>query len=128
VGAGGLAYTNDMLPISQHNGVTVVELEASYESLDAEALEELGKLLLDEAASVEPPLILLDLAHTRFIGSSFIELLVRVWKRLKSRDGTMALCNMKPFCAEVIRVTRLDTLWDVFPSRDRGIASMAGEM
>jgi anti-sigma B factor antagonist len=123
-----LAYTNDMLPISQHNGVAVIELEASYESLDAEALEELGKLLLDEAASVEPPLILLDLARTRFIGSSFIELLVRAWKRLKARGGTMALCNVKPFCAEVIHVTRLDTLWDVFPSRDQGVASMAGEI
>jgi anti-sigma B factor antagonist len=121
-----LVYTNEMLTFTEQQGVTIIELGASYESLDEAALEELGGVLLTKAVEADPPCLLLDLAKTRFIGSSFIELLVRAWKRLTARGGSMALCCVKPFCSEVIHVTRLDTLWEMFPSRDQAISSLAG--
>jgi len=114
-----------MLQVTEQKGVTVIELGPSYESLDEPALEDLGGLLLTKAATIEPPRLLLDLSQTRFIGSTFIELLVRAWKRLASRGGTMALCAVQPFCAEVIHVTRLDTLWEVFPTKDRALDALS---
>ena len=115
-----------MLQVTEQKGVTVIELGPSYESLDEPDLEDLGSLLLTKAATIEPPRLLLDLSQTRFIGSTFIELLVRAWKRLASRGGTMALCAVQPFCAEVIHVTRLDTLWEMFSTRDRAIDALSG--
>jgi hypothetical protein len=32
------------------------------------------------------------------------------------------LCGVQPFCAEVIHVTRLDTLWESFPTREEAVA------
>jgi len=115
-----------MPQVTEQKGVTVIELGSSYESLDEPALEDFGGLLLTKAATVEPPRLLLDLSQTSFIGSTFIELLVRAWKRLASRGGTMALCAVQPFCAEVIHVTRLDTLWEIFPTRDMAIDALTG--
>ena len=103
---------------------TIVELGASYDSLDVDALDEAGGLLLTQAATAEPPRIVVDLSQTAFIGSTFIELLVRTWKRLDERSGTMALCGLQPFCAEVLRITRLETLWQCYPTRNNAIQAL----
>ncbi len=102
---------------------TIFELGSSYDSLDTDTLDEAGGALLTHAATVEPPHILLDFSKTNFIGSTFIEILVRTWKRLSERGGTMAVCGLQPFCTDVLRVTRLDTLWPSFPTREEALKS-----
>jgi len=105
--------------------VTVIEFGPSYDSLNETALTETGGVLLGEAVHAEPPRLLLDLSGTRFIGSRFIELLVRAWKRLKQRGGTMALCGLQPFCSDVLHSTKLDTVWDCYPTRADGVTALA---
>lgn len=113
-----------MSHITQSQGVTIIELGTSYDSLDERSLEEFGEVLLAEATYADPPCLILDLSRTAFIGSSFIELLVQAWKRLKQRRGHMALCALQPFCAEVLRIARLDTIWPIYPSRSEALAAM----
>ena len=116
-----------MSHIIQCQGITVLELDPSYDSLDQRLLDEIGELLLAQATYADPPRLILDLTHTSFIGSSFIELLVQAWKRLKQRKGNMALCGLQPFCAEVLRTARLDTIWPVYPSRSEAVAALLGQ-
>jgi len=113
-----------MIRISRQQDVTVVELGPNYQSLDAGVLEEVTAVLLTEATKAEPPRMVLDLSATSYVGSAFIELLVRAWKRLTERGGTMVLCGLRPSCAEVLRVTRLDRLWKAFPTRDQAVAAL----
>jgi anti-sigma B factor antagonist len=114
-----------MIELTRERDVTVVALGPSYESLDDDALEEMGGLVLTAASTCDPPRLVLDLSQTAFIGSMFIELLVRAWKRISERDGTVVLCGVQPFCAEVIHVTRLDTLWEIHPTRAAAVAALA---
>jgi anti-anti-sigma factor len=114
-----------MVRIEQCPGATLLVLGVSYESLDEAVLDEFGGLLLTVAATADPPRVVLDLAATRLIGSRFIELMIRAWKRLAQRGGRLALCGVQPFCAEVLRVTRLDTLWEIFDDRAGALASLA---
>jgi anti-sigma B factor antagonist len=113
-----------MIRVSRQQDVTVIELGASYESLDKCVLEDFGGVLLTEASRAEPPRMVLDLSGTSYVGSAFIELVVRAWKRLRVRGGTMVLCGLGPLCAEVLRVTRLDQLWKAFPTRDQAVAAL----
>ncbi len=114
----------DMIQVSRQRDVTIVELGPSYESLDDRVLEEIRGALLSEASRADPPLMVLDLSGTDYIGSAFMELLVRVWKRLTERGGAMVLCGLRPFCAEVLRVTGLDRLWRVFPTQDQAVTTI----
>ncbi len=113
-----------MIRVSRQQDVTVIELGPSYESLDERVLGEIGGVLLSEATKADPPRVVLDLSGTGYIGTAFIELLVRAWKRLTQRGGTMVLCGLRPFCADVLRVTRLDQLWKAFPTRDQAVATL----
>ncbi|MHC4398410.1 MAG: STAS domain-containing protein [Planctomycetota bacterium] len=111
--------------MNRQSGVTVIELGVSYDSLNDQCLQEFGSTLLGEATHANPPRLVIDLTHTEYIGSSFLELLVRAWKRIKQRDGVMALCGAQPFCVEVLQITRLNSLWPVYASTGEAIAALA---
>ena len=114
-----------MAKLNQQPDVTIIELGPEYHSLDQATVEALRDKLLDFVDQADPPNIALDLSHTRFIGSAFLETLFRCWNRIKHRDGRLALCGLHPFCSEVLRVTRLETLWEIYPTIEDAKAAMA---
>ncbi len=113
-----------MIRVIQESFGTILELGASYDSLDDRAIQELSQSMLDLASRAEPPHLLLDLTKTEYIGSSFIELMLRSWKRLRSRGGGMSLCGVRPYCLEVLKVTRLDQLWTMYATREEAVAAL----
>jgi anti-anti-sigma factor len=116
-----------MSNVIRQSGVTIIELGPSYDSLNEEALQDFGGALLSEATHTEPPRLVVDLSETSYIGSSFLELLVRAWKRLKERDGNLVLCGAQPFCVEVLEVTRLNTLWAIYSTREEAVAALTDQ-
>jgi len=113
-----------MVQVTQEQGVTVVVPGPSYDGLRYRELEEFGEALLSEASQASPPRFVIDMSGTDFIGSSFIELLVRAWKRIKNRNGTMALCAVHPFCREILRLARLDSIWPIYETRSDAVSGV----
>ena len=110
--------------VEAQQGVTVIQLGPDYENLDESLLDELRASILDVAETATPPRVVLDLSHTKFFGSAFIEIMFRAWKRLESRGGRFGLSGLTPYCAEVVEVTHLDRLWKVYPDRAAAVASL----
>lgn len=111
--------------ISHENGVTIVALGADYESLEEPTLDDVKEVLLEIAKTAEPPRVVLDLSHTKFFGSAFIEVLFRVWNRLNGRKGgAFAISGLTPHCRDVIEVTHLDRLWHIFPTREDAVRAL----
>ena len=107
------------------DGVTVISLGADYESLDESQLDELRELLLSAAQQAQPPWVVLDLSHTRFFGSAFIEVMFRLANRIEARKGRFAISGLTPYCAEVLSITHLDRLWHTYPERDAAVAALS---
>jgi len=114
-----------MVRVIQEHDVTTICTGPSYAGLETQALQELGEVLLSEAAYADPPRLVIDMSETKFVGSSFIELLVRAWKRIQGRHGMMALCAVQPFCREVFGVSRLDTIWPIYANREEAVRALA---
>jgi anti-anti-sigma factor len=115
-----------MHKVLHERSVTIVELGLRYDSLDDASLQEFAGQFLHEAEQADPPCVLLDLSQTDYIGSRFVEVLLRAWRRLKERGGTLALCGVQPFCLEVLKVTRLNQVWTVYPSLSAALDAMGG--
>ena len=63
------------------------------------------------------------MASTEFFGSSFIESLFRVWKKLNPKPGAkFAISGLQPYCKEVLEVTHLDRLWPLPANRAAAVA------
>lgn len=107
--------------------VTIVGLGQGFESVDERLLDSgFRDSLLEIADKADPPLVVLDLSRTTFFGSSFIELLFRIWNRQQTKpNGVFALCGVTKYCLEVLKVAHLDTLWQLFPDRAQAVETLS---
>jgi anti-sigma B factor antagonist len=112
------------LEILEHDGVTVIVLGEQYDNLDQPVLEAASVELLEVARSVEPPIMIVDMGRTKFFGSAFLGTLFRVWRRLTTRGGNLSVCSATGPCADVLQVTQVDRLWDLFETREEAVESL----
>jgi anti-sigma B factor antagonist len=113
-----------MSQVRRQSHVTVIELDTEYDALDQARFEQARDLLLAEAQSAQPPLVALDLAKTAYMGSAFVEVMFRAWKRVRDRGGRLVLCGLQPFCVEVLHAARLDTMFDSYADVELAIAAL----
>lgn len=114
-----------VIQVHHIDDVTVIHLDGDYDSMSESALDEVRETLVKEAETADPPRLVVDFSKTRFFGSSFIEILFLAFKRLKERDGRMAVSGMTPFCSEIFRAARIDLLWKSFPTIEEAVAGTA---
>jgi anti-anti-sigma factor len=76
---------------------------------------------VDEAGQASVPKVLLDMSSVKFFGSSYIEVLYRLWKQMESRKGRFVISGLHPYCREVLQVTNLDKIWTIVTDRDAGL-------
>lgn len=111
-----------MTNVLQDRTITVVEMDREYSSLAESHLLDARRLMLDAAASCEPPTLVVDLSQTRYFGSAFMEVLFRAWHRVKNRGGRMLLCGLDANGQEALRVCQLDNLWPNFSTRSEAVS------
>jgi anti-sigma B factor antagonist len=114
------------LTVMKEGDVTVVVFGPGQRRLDELGLEAISNQLIEIAQQANPPRLLLDMATTEFFGSSFIEVLFRVWKRLNSQpNARFAISGLHEYCREVLEITHLDKLWPLYNSRGEALAALA---
>ena len=111
-------------PRTLHDGeITIIEFGEEFEHLGEDVMPAVTTAV-DDAGQALVPKVLIDLSHVRFFGSSFIEVLYRLWKQMESRSGRFVICGLHPYCGEVLHVTNLDKLWTITPDRESGLAAL----
>lgn len=92
--------------------------------IDFEALEsgaESVMRLLDDKEVVN---VILDFHKTDYYGSTALAFFVKLWKRVKSRGGRMAFCEVSDHEREILRLTHLDSLWPICTTLDDANATV----
>lgn len=106
------------------DGVTVISFGSTATTLHGKLVDEMEPTLLAAARGARNRL-LVDLDHVDFFNSTLIELLVRCWKIVRGTPrGQFALCNLQPYCREVLEVTNLTHVWPIFPDRATALAAL----
>jgi anti-sigma B factor antagonist len=118
--------TADDLRSDRYGPTLVVHLGAAYNSLSENSLVEVERNLLACADSLETKNLVVDLSKTEFFGSRFIESLFRAHNRMKRKGGKFALSGLQPYPAEVIRISKLDTVWPLFANAQEAVAALGG--
>ncbi len=97
--------------------VTVVAFGPNFESLDTNKVYRVEELLFDLAKTSDPPLLVVDLVHTKFLSSACINALVQMSRRIRVRKGgRLAVTGLTPYCLEVLKTTRIELLMEIFRS------------
>ncbi|MCG6962974.1 MAG: STAS domain-containing protein [Acidobacteria bacterium] len=69
--------------------------------------------------------ILLDLAKVSAMDSSGIGEMVAAYTTVRKRDGQLKLLNLSPKINDILQVTQLITVFDVFDDSEEAMASFA---
>lgn len=104
------------------DGIAVLSFLPPLKNITEDILPRVSDGLL-AATYDSPKAVLIDLQGIEFFGSSFIEVLFRVWNTARSKGAKFALCNVAPYCREIFTVTNLERLWGIHDSREQAVAA-----
>jgi anti-sigma B factor antagonist len=65
--------------------------------------------------------IIVDLTDTTFLDSTALGVLIGAVKRLRSRDGALAIVNIDDNIAKTFEITGLDQIFTIVPTRDEAV-------
>jgi anti-sigma B factor antagonist len=104
--------------IERAGATMVVSPQRSVTSLsDDDVKDELGGLL-EVLESGEVNRIVFDFGKIEYCGSSMLEAMRRLWKSLPKADGKLIVCGVNSVIRDILHVTRFDTLWTIYDTRD----------
>jgi len=69
--------------------------------------------------------VVIDLEGSPYFGTSMLQVMTAMWKRVRARGGKMALCRVSQTGREILHVTRFDTLWPICPGPHEALQTVA---
>jgi anti-anti-sigma factor len=101
----------------EHSGDTLIVTPLkNLSELDYEQIQRGGRELLELLSIAPVKNLLIDFQKTDSFGSTALGFLVRLWKKIRDRNGSMALCNLSENEKEILKITKLDSLWPLCDS------------
>jgi len=103
----------------------VVVPQISAASFAEEAVNSELDGLLSQIGQPDLKNVVFDFGHISYFGSSMLGAMHALWKRVSAGNGKMAVCNVSEVGREVLEISRFDTLWPIFASREEALRAVA---
>lgn len=105
----------------ERDGVTIVDLEGKITIGRGDvALRDAVNAAIDSGARK----LLMNFDKVKSMDSSGMAELGAAHRRMDDLGGTVALCNLPPNVGEILRMTQIVTVFDVYADEDEAIAEM----
>jgi anti-sigma B factor antagonist len=117
----------DAFTIERHGEVTLVSANPALERLDASMEEQVADVLMDPLRGQDGPLVVFDLTRVDYFGSMFLTVLLRCWKLTTARGGMMVLAGVSNHAKELLRLTSLDMIWPIYPTRREALEALLAD-
>lgn len=120
------AFTGTLFEVDIVGSTVVITPKVRLSEFDFALIEIEGKQLADWLGQyTQAPNLIVDLHNSDYFGSSAIGTFVRWWRVVNAREGRLAMCNLSPQAAELLRITQLDSLWHITDGRDAALRWIA---
>lgn len=104
----------------QDDGRHVIAVSGEIDLYTAPDLKALLTQVIEDGASG----LVIDLSGTTFLDSTGLGVLIGGLKRLRSRDGALAVVNVDDSIARTFEITGLDQIFTIRGSRDEALAAL----
>jgi anti-anti-sigma factor len=111
------------LEVEQVGPVTVARL-ARADLLDDSTITTMGNHLFALVDEMDCRRVLLDFGNVRRLASAMLGKVIALHRRLKAKDGRLALCRVDPGLAEVFQVLHLDRLFAIHGEEQEALQSL----
>lgn len=106
--------------------ITVAAFTSALRNINEVQRQHVCGQLEDLAETSVPPWMIVDLTDVEYFGSSFVQVLLRVWARICSRDDArFAVIVLQKNCR--MEITQVDREMPVFATRAEAIAALSSQ-
>jgi len=110
----------EITPAKAAKAVHVATVELT-KLMDGQGLEEVQQAL-SNLARQQPGLdLLVDLGNVQFLSSAAIGMLGMLHRKTWGAKGRMKICSIRPEVMQVLKLTRLDSVFDIHASREEAL-------
>lgn len=108
----------------QENGRHIIAVAGEIDLYTAPDLKQLLTQVIEDGATG----VVMDLSETTFLDSTGLGVLIGGLKRLRSRDGALAVVNVDDSISRTFEITGLDQIFTIRTSRDEALAALDAEL
>ncbi len=106
--------------VEEQGDAVVISPQGDLHRETAEGFQILSDELLGEGRQY----FVVDLGEVSFVDSAGLGALVRLYKRVRIGEGDVRLARVSPNVMQIFDLTRLNRVFDIFPSPEEAAASI----
>ncbi len=114
----------DAFTIARHGEVLVVTASPVLRNMDSSLVDGAAMIILEPLQELASPLVTIDLSHLPAFGTAFLALLIRCWKQISQKSGTLALAGPSTDVRALLKITRFDTIWPIYASVPEAVSAL----
>jgi anti-anti-sigma factor len=116
--------TNGFFEIAQQGDTIILTPQTDMGELNADRINSGMKHVLALLSNSSVKNVVLDFHKSGYYGSTALGFFVRLWRTISRRKGHMAFCNLSENEKDILKVMKLDTLWDICTSREDALQTV----
>jgi anti-anti-sigma factor len=121
------AETTDVFTIERRGEMTIITANPVLERV-AEGLEDLAaRVIIEPLRDEVEPQVLFDLSQVSYFGSVFLAVMIRCWRLILAKSGTMVLSGVSAHARELLHITSLDQAWPIYGNRREAIDALLAD-
>lgn len=117
-----MSATNPPVAVSDAKDVRIVEFTHN-KILDEANIKEIGDAIVGLIDERETPKLLIDFANVDHLSSAALGMLININSKVKAKNGSLRLANIRPTIRDVFVITKLDKLFKILGTREEALAS-----
>jgi anti-sigma B factor antagonist len=99
------------------NNVKVLEVSGNFDIYSAAPV----RSWLEQNLREPPANVVIDLSSVNFIDSTALAIMMQGMKQAREKNGDVRLCGLQAPVRMVLELTRLDKVFEIFPSQDKAL-------
>jgi anti-sigma B factor antagonist/stage II sporulation protein AA (anti-sigma F factor antagonist) len=112
------------LPTQERTGVLIVSVSGQIDHQTSEEFATALEGVLQDHRG-QPPRVVLDFSDVSYISSAGLRILMLLSRRLKDKQGSLAVACLNPLIQEVFSISRFNLIVPSYPTLDAAHAAIA---
>jgi anti-sigma B factor antagonist len=106
-----------------HEHIKILTLSGRFDARTAPIVQK----QLQAATAESPAQVVVNLEKVEFVDSTGLSTLVQAMKHARQLNGDVRLCGMQQPVRIIFELTRLDKVFDIFPTEEDAVLTFVGE-
>ncbi len=119
-----MTTTTPVFEIESEGAALILTPRRNISSLAEEEVQQQWDDLMTQVNQGDAQHVVFDFCNVSYFGSSMLEAMLSIWKKIAEREGKMAVCNLSGTGLEIMQLSKFDTIWQITESREAAIESL----